>query len=54
MAGTAHGKNIKPPLPDWQVLSFTCTTEQNPPVDPQADAWFLRARELEKQDMEMG
>ncbi|HBO0862891.1 TPA: sel1 repeat family protein, partial [Pseudomonas aeruginosa] len=49
LAGIAHGKNVKPPLPDWQALAFTCTTEQNPPVDPQADAWFLRARELEKQ-----
>ncbi|MGU2316347.1 tetratricopeptide repeat protein [Pseudomonas aeruginosa] len=51
LAGTAHGKNVKPPLPDWQALAFTCTTEQNPPVDPQADAWFLRARELERQDI---
>ncbi|HBN9874132.1 sel1 repeat family protein [Pseudomonas aeruginosa] len=49
LAGTAHGKNVKPSLPDWQALAFTCTTEQNPPVDPQADGWFLRARELEKQ-----
>ncbi|MHC9243716.1 tetratricopeptide repeat protein, partial [Pseudomonas aeruginosa] len=49
LAGTAHGKNVKPLLPDWQALAFTCTTEQNPPVDPQADDWFLRARELEKQ-----
>ncbi|MEX2068412.1 tetratricopeptide repeat protein [Pseudomonas aeruginosa] len=51
LAGIAHGKNVKPPLPDWQALAFTCTTEQNPPVDPQADAWFLRARELERQDI---
>ncbi|MFU3250169.1 hypothetical protein, partial [Pseudomonas paraeruginosa] len=40
MVGTAHGKNVKPSLPDWQTLAFTCTTEQNPPVDPQADAWL--------------
>ncbi|MDG3821176.1 sel1 repeat family protein [Pseudomonas aeruginosa] len=52
LAGIAHGKNVKPPLPDWQALAFTCTTEQNPPVDPQADAWFLRARELERQNIE--
>ncbi|MFK1438010.1 tetratricopeptide repeat protein [Pseudomonas aeruginosa] len=52
LAGTVHGKNVKPPLPDWQALAFTCTTEQNPPVDPQADAWFLRARELERQNIE--
>ncbi|MBG4398610.1 hypothetical protein GHT73_27160 [Pseudomonas aeruginosa] len=51
LAGIAHGKNVKPPLPDWQALAFTCTTEQNPPVDPQADAWFLRARELERQNI---
>ncbi|MGU2316349.1 tetratricopeptide repeat protein [Pseudomonas aeruginosa] len=52
LAGTVHGKNVKPPLPDWQALAFTCTTEQNPPVDPQADDWFLRARELERQNIE--
>ncbi|HBP1857702.1 TPA: sel1 repeat family protein [Pseudomonas aeruginosa] len=48
---TANGEDIKPPMPDWQALHFTCTTEQNPPVDPQADAWFMGARALQKQSV---
>ncbi|OQV32007.1 hypothetical protein [Serratia marcescens] len=47
--GTANGKGMPLLLPDWLPLQFTCTMEQNRPVDPQADVWFLRARELEQQ-----
>ncbi|WP_454726510.1 MULTISPECIES: hypothetical protein [Cupriavidus] len=37
---------------DWQSLQFTCTREQNPPLDPEADAWFKQARALEKLDQQ--
>ncbi|WP_454724770.1 MULTISPECIES: tetratricopeptide repeat protein [Cupriavidus] len=42
----------KMPEPDWQSLQFTCTQEQDPPLDPEADAWFKRARTLEKLDQQ--
>lgn len=35
---------------DWQSLEFTCTKEQNPALDPEADEWFLTARALQKKD----
>ncbi|CAD5109794.1 tetratricopeptide repeat protein [Zestomonas carbonaria] len=37
---------------DWKSLQFTCTQEQNPPLDPEADIWFQQARAYEKQDNE--
>jgi len=37
---------------DWKSLKFTCTQEQNPPLDPEADVWFKRARALEKLNSE--
>ncbi|MNK81881.1 putative beta-lactamase HcpC precursor [compost metagenome] len=33
---------------DWKSLEFTCTPEQNPPVDPEADRWNDEARALQK------
>ncbi|WP_454724772.1 MULTISPECIES: tetratricopeptide repeat protein [Cupriavidus] len=37
---------------DWETLQFTCTVEQFPPVDPEADVWFKQARALEKLDQQ--
>ncbi len=37
---------------DWKAMAFTCTTEQNPPLDPEADVWFQQARAYEKLDQE--
>ncbi|HFT8168297.1 TPA: tetratricopeptide repeat protein [Pseudomonas aeruginosa] len=45
---TANGKSMKPRMPDWQALDFTCTQERNPPFDPEFDALFKEARELER------
>ncbi|WJV25553.1 MULTISPECIES: tetratricopeptide repeat protein [Pseudomonas] len=42
--------HAKLPVPDWKTLQFTCTKEQNPPLDPDADKLFLKARELEKKN----
>ncbi|SIT07878.1 tetratricopeptide repeat protein [Achromobacter sp. MFA1 R4] len=33
---------------DWKSLEFSCATEQNPAVDPEADGWFNQARALQK------
>lgn len=33
---------------DWKSLEFTCTKEQNPPLDKEADHWFKSARAIEK------
>ncbi len=33
---------------DWTALDFTCTEEQNPPVDAEADKWFKEARAIQK------
>jgi uncharacterized protein len=32
---------------DWKTLSFVCTREQNPPIDAEADLWFISAKALE-------
>ncbi|MBT0963895.1 tetratricopeptide repeat protein [Denitromonas iodatirespirans] len=37
---------------DWQSLEFTCTREQNPPFDPEADHWYRTARNYQKKDEE--
>ena len=34
---------------DWKAMAFTCTKEQDPPVDPEADAWRKQGRAYEKQ-----
>ncbi|HXE40791.1 MAG TPA: tetratricopeptide repeat protein [Azonexus sp.] len=35
---------------DWQSLEFTCVKAQTPPLDKEADEWFLTARILQKKD----
>jgi len=40
------------PAPDWKSLEFTCSVEQFPPVDSEADVWFKQARVLEKLDQD--
>ena len=32
---------------DWKSLEFSCISEQNPPVDPEADRWNEEARALQ-------
>ncbi|RPU02540.1 hypothetical protein IPC927_12415 [Pseudomonas aeruginosa] len=43
---------LDPKRVDWKSLQFTCTKEQNPPLDPEADLWFQQARTYEKQGNE--
>jgi TPR repeat protein len=45
-------RNVKLPLFNPHRPDFTCTVEAEkvPPIDAQADAWFLEARELEAPD----
>lgn len=33
---------------DWKSLEFVCTQEKNPPLDPEADAWYKTALAYEK------
>ena len=37
---------------DWKSLEFTCKQEKNPPLDPEADAWYRHARDLQKKDQD--
>lgn len=37
---------------DWKSLEFTCNQEKNPPLDPEADAWYRHARDLQKRDQD--
>jgi len=37
---------------DWKSLQFSCTTERNPPIDPESDLLFKEARALERLDNE--
>lgn len=45
---TYAADTIKNQSLDWQALQFTCTKEQNPTFDDETEAWFKRARALEK------
>ena len=37
---------------DWKSLEFTCKQEKNPPLDPEADAWYRHARDLQNRDQD--
>ena len=37
---------------DWKSLEFTCKQEKNPPLDPEAEAWYRHARDLQKRDQD--
>ncbi len=56
VCAACNQKNEEAPMDirklDWKAMAFTCTTEQNPPLDPEADVWFQQARAYEKLDQE--